>query len=191
MILNLKVLWYCFFHYSPSGSRPVGASVILPSYMKRKKNHGEASSSKRSKAIQCWDRDIVCLPHSCSDSKLSYPRGKYRTKLGEKGLIGKMRLMSSMSVEEVENEIRLVFKQPMGGRNDFPFDFLQATGTGTKTLTIPSVSPSFSWTAQQVAKLGGNKQAIYIIAKKPLILPLDSCEVQWWYMHVCIYEHAY
>ena len=62
----------------------------------------------------------------------------------------------------------------MGGRSDFHFQFLQSTGVGTKTLTIPSVSDSFSWTAQQVAKLGNNKQAIYILALDELSCSLVS-----------------
>lgn len=45
---------------------------------------------------------------------------------------------------------------------------------GTRTLTIPSVSDSFSWTAQQVAKLCNNKQAIYILALDELSCSLES-----------------
>ena len=63
----------------------------------------------------------------------------------------------------------------MGGREDFPFEFLQATGSGTRNLTVPAVSSSFRWTAQQVAKLGGYKQAIYILAMDDLIF--DDFEV--------------
>ena len=73
-----------------------------------------------------------------------------------------------MTVEEVEKEVRSVFSQPMGGRNDFPFAFLQPTGLGSKTLTVSSVSASFSWTAYQVAKLGGHKQPVYILAQDEL-----------------------
>ena len=51
----------------------------------------------------------------------------------------------------MENEIRSVFRGPMDGRDDFMFSFLQSTGVGTRTHTIPSVSASFQWTAQQVA----------------------------------------
>ena len=175
--------FFFFFFFRPSGR---SANVILPSYLKRKRQSGDVpSSSKRCKAIQCWDRDIVCLPQSSEPStKLSYPRGKYRTRLGELGLIGKIRLMSNMTVDEVEQEIRSVFKGPMGGKRDFLFDFLQPTGTGTRTLTVPSVSSSFSWTAQQVAKLGGNKQAIYILARDELVLPQDS-EVHQACMNAC------
>ena len=59
----------------------------------------------------------------------------------------------------------------MGGRKDFPFAFLQPAGVGTRTLSIPSVSSSFRWTASQVAKLGGHKQAIYIMAMDSLTFP--------------------
>lgn len=122
-----------------------------------------------------WDRDIICLPKITDGSAtLPFPRGKYRTKLGERGLIGKIRLMSSMSIDEVEEEVRSVFRRPMGGRSDFRFHFLQSTGVGARTLTVPSVSSSFNWTAQQVAKLGSSKQAIYVLAVDDLSCSLES-----------------
>ena len=55
-----------------------------------------------------------------------------------------------------------------GGRSDLPFIFLQPAGAGSRILTVPSVSSSFGWTAPQVAKLGPNKQSIYILAKEKL-----------------------
>ena len=93
-----------------------------------------------------------------------FPRGKHRANFGLLGLIGKMHLTSLMSVAEVEDEVRSVFKKPMANRKDSPFFFLQPTGCGSRSLTLPAVSESFSWTAQQVAKLGGAKQCIYILA---------------------------
>ena len=112
----------------------------------------------------------MLLPKS-SESSFAFPRGKFRTKLGSKGLIGKIRLNSSMSVREVEDEICSVFRVPMGDNDDFSFKYLQSTGVGTRTLTIPSVSV---WTAQQVAKLGNSKQAIYILANDELACSLES-----------------
>ena len=79
-----------------------------------------------------------------------------------------------MTIEEVEEEVRSVFQGPMGGKSDFRFHFLQSTGVGTRTLTVPSVSSSFNWTAQQVAKLGSSKQAIYILAIDDLSCCLES-----------------
>ena len=151
--------------------------MILPSYLKRKRKEESSGhcASKRPKPVQVWDRDIVCLPSSHgSVGNIPFPRGKFRTKLGEKGLIGKIRLTSQMSVLEVEDEIRSVFQGPMGGSNDFCFHFLQSTGLGSKTLTLPSVSSSFIWTPQQVARLGNNKQPIYIMADDELACCLDS-----------------
>jgi len=97
-------------------------------------------------------------------SNIPYPWGKCRTNLGSLGLIGKIHLTSMMSEEDVRNEVRSVFRGPMAGKQNFPFTFLQPTGYGSKCLTIPAVSQSFEWTAQQVAKLGGNKGVVYIVA---------------------------
>ena len=149
------------------------AKIILPSYLKRKRP-GDTGGSKRPKTIQVWDRDIICLPKRDDSTTFPFPRGKFRNLLGVNGLIGKIRLTSDMGEEEVENEIRSVFRWPMDGRDDFMFSFLQSTGVGTRTLTIPSVSASFQWTAQQVAKLGSYKQAIYIIAIDELQCSLTS-----------------
>ena len=157
----------CSFIYSNT------ARAVLPSFLKRKKQ--DANSSKmKAKSVQVWDRDIVCIPPCLPNQKVSYPRGKYRSLLGEKGLIGKVRLSSCMSDNEVLDEIRSVFCEQMRGRKDFPFTFLQPAGAGTKSLTVSSISSSFRWTAQQVAKLGA-KQPIYILAKDNLLF--QDCEV--------------
>ena len=136
-----------------------GAMHILPSFIKRSQ---PGHQIKKRKTIQSWDRDIVCLPqsrmnHSAGTSSFSYPRGRYRALLGKMGLIGKIHLSSDMSENDVKQEIRTVFQGPMGNDLNFPFTFLQGAGEGTKTLVIPSVSPNYHWTAQQVARLGGQK----------------------------------
>ena len=58
---------------------------------------------------------------------------------------------------------------------------------GAKVLTIPAVSNTFTWTAQQVAKIGNYKQPIYILAQEPLAVSLDSD------VSLCsyIYRHQY
>ena len=85
-----------------------------------------------------------------------------------------------MTVDEVDDEIRSVFQHQMSGKKNFHFDFLQPAGVGTKSLIVPSVSSSFRWTAQLVAKLGG-KQPIYILAKDCLIFEdLDVCHINLW-----------
>ncbi len=108
--------------------------------------------------------DERCIP---------YPRGKCRANLARQGLLGKVHLSSDMSIEDVQNEIRSVFKSTMGNDVAFLFKYLQASGGGSRSLTIPSVSASFRWTAQQVAKLGNQKNIIYIMAKKELDLNKD------------------
>ena len=59
----------------------------------------------------------------------------------------------------------------MGNDVSFPFQHLQATGGGSRSLSVPSVSASFQWTAQQVAKLGNQRNTIYILAEGELKLP--------------------
>ena len=87
-----------------------------------------------------------------------------RDNLAKKGLIGKIRLVSSMKEGEIFNEIRSVFRGPMDHNQTFLFDILQVTG---KSLMIPAVSSSYKWTASAVA--GENaKVPIYIIAGEEL-----------------------
>jgi hypothetical protein len=59
----------------------------------------------------------------------------------------------------------------------FPFTFLQPTGGGNKTLTMPSVSSSYQWTAQQVAKLATSRGSVYIMAMDDLYLRNIDSEV--------------
>lgn len=145
----------------------------MPSYLKRRRLEKTEESTKKPYKTTTWDRDIVRLPNCCSKGQyICFPRGKYRATLGQAGLIGKVRLTSDMTVSDVEDEVRSTFKLQMGGRADFPFQFLQPTGSGSSSLMIPNVSSSFEWTPSQVAKLGsskGNIYNIYILAKDKLI----------------------
>ena len=76
-----------------------GAQDILPSFLRKRKavSSTEKNTGKRTKSIQVWDRDIICIPDSKSCQKIPYPHGKYRSQLGEDGLIGKIRLVSTMT----------------------------------------------------------------------------------------------
>ena len=139
-----------------------------------KRNKG-ISQSKNPKTVQCWDSDIICLPHSTSGSlTFSFPRGKYRASLGMKGLIGKIHLSSDMNEDDIKKEIRTIFEVPMGSDPDFPSIFLQTAGEGTKTLVIPSVSPHYSWTAQQVERLAGQRGIVYILAQADMPSVMDK-----------------
>ena len=90
--------------------------------------------------------------------------------------MGKVHLTSDMSVVEVENEIRSVFSHAMG--SECLFAYLQPAGEGSRSLTVPSVSSSFQWSAQQVAKLGNCKNTIYILAKGELNLPASEVSTE-------------
>ena len=61
-------------------------------------------SKKRSSGIvgriRTWNKDIVCLSYS-RDSHFPIPRGKQSSMLAEKGLIGKLRIISSWSEAQV------------------------------------------------------------------------------------------
>ena len=85
-------------------------------------------------------------------------------------LIGKVHLASDMTVDEVMNEFRSAFQVPMCKYPNFRFTYLQSTGGGTRSLTLPNLSLSFTWSASQVAKLGSNRGTIYILALDKLEL---------------------
>ena len=93
------------------------------------------------------------------------PRSKeMRDILAKNGLIGKVRLLSSMKEKDIMKEIRSVFEVPMRGKEDFPF---QPSGGNSKSMSIPALSSSFQWTASAVA--GKNsKTPIYILAQDDL-----------------------
>ena len=76
-----------------------------------------------------------------------------------------------MTEDEVRAEVRSVFSKPMRVGSAFAFHYLQPTGSGSRSLSIPSVSSSFVWSAQQVVKLAVNKQTIYRLAEDDLDIP--------------------
>ncbi len=83
-----------------------------------------------------------------------------------------------MTVEDVQTEVRSVFKEPMKGSESFQFIYLQPTGGGNRSLTVPVLSTSYEWTPQQVAKLSNAKGSIYIMAIDNFDFEVDgSCNV--------------
>ena len=154
-------------------------ALNLPSYL-RHKRAAASTRAKRPRVVQSWDKDIICLPQYLGNrGAVKYPRGKYRARLGTLGLMGKIHIVEDMTVEQVAAEVRSVFKGPMNNRNDFPFQYLQPTGSGSRTLFVPSVSSSFNWTAKQVARLGGTTGTLYILAGDDLLNVEDVS------MHTC------
>lgn len=97
------------------------------------------------------------------DGKVTIPRSGLREELASNGLIGKIRLYSSMNEAEIFDEIRSVFHTPMNDRDDFRFTVLQPAGGGSKSLIVPALSPTYQYTASATA--GKNsKMPIYVLA---------------------------
>ena len=119
----------------------------------------------------------MCLPEEYCDNPrhISVPRMEKRNNLAEAGLVGKIEFNSDMNSDAMKREICRVFSKPMGltdmditNGDLFPFQYLQRTGAGSRTLCIPSVSSSFTWSGRQVASLAKSGGLIYIMAESSL-----------------------
>ena len=66
--------------------------------------------------------------HELIDNEVIVPRGKARTTLGKLGLMGKLRLNSEMTPDQVKREVRSVFFNVM---MNIKFTFLQSAGKYT------------------------------------------------------------
>ncbi len=129
-------------------------------YQKKKKR--KISTAKE----YVYDRDIICIPKClCSGTCIKIPRSKQiRETLGRNGLIGKIRLTSFMSESAIMSEIRSVFHVAMEEKHDFVF---KTSGGNSKTISLPSLSASFKWTAGAIC--GKNsKMPIYFWRKTTL-----------------------
>lgn len=143
------------------------SSPVLPSKFLTKRNAiTKRSNSKTKEKVFTYDRDIICLPKSYGRSS-NIPIPRSRTQLSKNGLIGKIRLTSDMTQEDIFDEIRSVFRGPMQGSSTFLFDVLQPAGGHSKSLTIPALSDSFKWTASAIVSKNA-KVPLYVLAKEPL-----------------------
>ena len=145
-------------------------SIPLPSILGRRRRQRQGGAKAKSQKVVSWDRTIICLPScypECSKSgkDIAIPRKK-RAVLAANGLIGKIYLESDWTEDDVFAEIRSVVSDAMGDDTQFPFSILLPTGSGTKSLTVPSLSSSFKWTPKEVA--GKAQNTIYILAEKSL-----------------------
>ena len=104
----------------------------------------------KAKVVQ-YLRDIFCLPQEYQDS---VPRGTRRSNLAsnEIGLFSKIEFSSDWSAERMKKEICAVFAKPfclsaedIEGGKCFPFNYLQRTGAGSRTLCVPAVAANFEW----------------------------------------------
>ena len=111
----------------------------------------------------------MCFPYNyLVGNSITIPRSKeIRDFLARNGLMGKIRLSSSMTEEEIMSEIRSVFSVPMKNQSNFAFKILQPSGGSSKSLSVPALSSSFKWTASAIA--GKNsKMPIYVLASDEL-----------------------
>ena len=83
--------------------------------------------------------------------------------------------MSDMNEFDIFEEIWSTFKDAMGHIPNFPIHFLQTGGGGSKSLSVSSVSSSFSWMAKEVAKLSG-QGCLYVQTLADLWLPLAKAD---------------
>ena len=118
------------------------------------------------------DRDIICLPKSFVQrgglTQLPRKKDDWKLLVANK-LIGKVRLRSNMNEGEIFQEVRSVFRSPMGYNDQFQFTILQTSEGDSKSLMIPELSSSYRWTATAIA--GRNaKVPIYILADDELFV---------------------
>jgi len=157
---------------------------LLPSFLWKRHSAVGSSKGKRPRTkVYTLDRTIILLPQMSHThgGEIQIPRGPSREKLGRQGLIGKIRLTTDMNEDEIYKEIWSVFSKPMGENSQFPFQVLQPAGSGCKTLALPPVSSSFTWTAREIA--GSSRSTIYILAGADLVVPereeVSECFSAW------------
>ena len=135
-------------------------------FLTKKNTNVKGTSSKGKDKLFTYDRDTICLPKSYGKSSI-IPIPRLRHELAENGLIGKIRLRSDMTQDDIFDEIRSVFRGPMDESSTFRFDILQPAGGHSKSLTIPALSDSSRWTASAIVSKNA-KVPLYILAKERL-----------------------
>jgi hypothetical protein len=60
----------------------------------------------------------------------------------------------------------------MNEDNTFPFTILHPIGGGSRSLTVPQTSISFSWTGREIAKVTW-KGSLYILTQEVLCIAED------------------
>lgn len=87
-------------------SAPLPSSFRPPQASTGRSNTFTASKPTRKRSagligrIRTWNKDIVCLPYS-RETHFTIPRGVQRGHLAEKGLIGKVRIVSNWNEAQV------------------------------------------------------------------------------------------
>ena len=94
----------------------------------------------------------MCFPHNyLVGNSITIPRSKeIRNFLARNGLMGKIRLSSYKTEEEIMSEIRPVFSGPIKNQSNFAFKILQPSGGSSKSLSVPALSPSLNGRLQSL-----------------------------------------
>ena len=110
------------------------------------------------------------------------------------GLVGKIRLDSSMDETNIREEICSVFSEQMQYDTQFPVKILHAMGGGAKALSVPNTSASFTWTAKEVAS-SGVRGTIYIWAQADMALHTNGKDAEneclWMWVHAWFITHMH
>ena len=105
----------------------------FPSIFLKKRHTSNVQENSR---VYTYDRDIVYLPKSFVQrgGLIQLPRKKDDRKfLVANKLIGKVRLRSNMNKGEIFQEVRSVFRSPMGYNDKFQFTILQTSEGDSKS----------------------------------------------------------
>jgi len=151
--------------------------------------------------VTTHSRDIFLLPQACkSDSgDVLIPRGNHRSLMGRAGLIGKVQINSTMLESDVRKEICAVFAKPMGLTEEhlqngqyLPLSYLQKAGSGSRSLCVPSVTPSFEWNGKQVSTLVKAGTFLYVLVLEMLpgyeaLVRVSMGPCSW----LCMYVNAF
>ena len=141
----------------------------LPSKFSRRIRNVSGTSTRKKRI---YERDIILLPsHFANEDNgkkcIRIPRGEVREYLSSNNLLGKITLDSTMTQQEIFDDIRETFQKPMRNKADFDFIVLQPTGGGSKTLTVPCHSKNFEWSASSIVSKN-TKTPIYLLANEDI-----------------------
>lgn len=165
-------------HTSAECKRPRYEPPSMFERMRRRGNRRNREDTPTPLKTTHYVRDVILLPphyKTSSAGDVLIPRTAKRRSLGGAGLVGKIEINSNMTEIEVRREICEVFSIPMGLTSDdikndnlFPITYLQRAGSGSRSLCVPSVKPTFEWNGKKVASLAKAGTYIYILADRDL-----------------------
>jgi hypothetical protein len=86
--------------YTTTRGSSNGSSSSVSSIGNTRRTTAKRKTSGFVGRLRTWNKDVVCIPYT-REITLSIPRGKQRGALSERGLIGKIRIMSTWNDMQV------------------------------------------------------------------------------------------